>query len=707
MTTLTAVAVISAVDRASAVFGRVAAAARSAAGTYGHATGRMQRANERMGRVVTTGFALPAAAGITALIARTQEFEKRVVGLQIAGITDNLQNGVVNFEKLRSEAEATKREALGISKALSVSPTLLIAASEAALKMGLSQEKVSKLTQMSGSVHIQDPQISPEKATEFLGSMGILFNAGTDGRDYNKDIERIANQWLLTANATRTTASRLEEGLRQFAPLFASFGESFHSTAALVGAMVQAGQTDVESGTALKSLGVRMLKPPADAREAMLLAGIDRGKFMDLQAVSVSKAFSSLKKLTDVKLSGQQKDSLFKLLKEGGDNKLFGDTEYVNRLAANYNEMTGAKTQEARDRNMERILMSVTAGGGRIKMFELIKELAQKLEKGELTDQQMAMIGDGRHLSRYKALFKLIKFLDELKGKLSAVNDEVTTTGNKLWKESSAGKWEGAVAALDRAFIRLRESPAIIGAMEGFERLATVVAELPPHFVQLAGGVMIAGLGIASVGTALNGLAAIAARPLLFAGIGAAAFAAYEIYQNWDRLKQLAADPVKFEVLFPEAPDWLKWLMRGPAEAAAKQEEAARLDAEGKTLSARASKFFKWVFDPGWTFGNDFNQPGFRPKDYRVGPYGLPPLSTLDPIGRLPMFAQPSLLDLSIMKDMKVQADVQGEVAGRVELNATIKVDGPGQVVNQSSSGGDIRGKLNTGKSMPDTGAGK
>lgn len=32
------------------------------------------------------------------------------------------------------------------------------------------------------------------------------------------------------------------------------------------------------------------------------------------------------------------------------------------------------------------------------------------------------------------------------------------------------------------------------------------------------------------------------------------------VYENWDKLKQLAKDPIKFDVIFPEAPDWIKWL---------------------------------------------------------------------------------------------------------------------------------------------------
>ena len=37
--------------------------------------------------------------------------------------------------------------------------------------------------------------------------------------------------------------------------------------------------------------------------------------------------------------------------------------------------------------------------------------------------------------------------------------------------------------------------------------------------------------------------------------------AAYWVYDNWAKLKELAADPLKFDIIFPEAPDWLKGFM--------------------------------------------------------------------------------------------------------------------------------------------------
>jgi hypothetical protein len=88
MTTLTATAIISAIDRASPVFARVGAAAQAVAGRYNAiAAGAAGAA-----RAVTGTFALPAIAGLTALISRTQDFNRALVGIDVAGIADKARS---------------------------------------------------------------------------------------------------------------------------------------------------------------------------------------------------------------------------------------------------------------------------------------------------------------------------------------------------------------------------------------------------------------------------------------------------------------------------------------------------------------------------------------------------------------------------------------------------------------------------------------
>lgn len=519
MATLTSKLVISLVDQVSgpargmlAQLKALQTAARTAPMAALAAEGkRFGAATQRFSAAVST----PLGIGMAALIQSTQEFEKALVGVQIAGIADNLKDGVVNFGKLRSEAEATKQEALALSEALRLNPDGLLKAGEAAAKMGLPAKNLATLMKMAGSVNIQDHSLSPDQAAEFLGSMGINFKAGDKGfergsgsGDYNADITKLANQLLGVANMTRTSAGRLQEGLRQFAPLYAGFGVTFAEASSMIGAMVQAGQLDTESGTALKSLGVRMLAPTAQGREAMLKAGIDRSQFMDLSAVSGSKAFGDLMKLTDVRLKTKQRDALKAKLVQGEKDKKFLDEGWQQEFLRMYNDATGANTAEAREANMERVLMSLTTGGGKIDMFGFMKMLADKMEKGELTDAQMSKLGEGRHLSKYKALFALMPKMLELLDKTKDLKSEYTDSGTQLWRESSAGRWQGALASMQRAFVRLRESEGITRLIDSLSRLGEAIAKAPPAVVEALGKALVGLAIVGPVGLALSGTAA-------------------------------------------------------------------------------------------------------------------------------------------------------------------------------------------------------
>jgi hypothetical protein len=515
MATMQATAIISAVDRATPVFSRVAASAAALARSHQATAASFSR----VGALATAAFALPAVAGFNALISRTQDFEKALVGVKIAGIADNLEKGVVNFEAINEQAAKTREEAMRLSKALALSPTGLLQSGEAALKMGLAADKVSRLMEMSGSVHIQDREITMQKAAEFLGTQGLLFGAGKDGRDYNTDITKIANQWLGVANMTRTSASKIEEGLRQFAPLYSSFGETFGNTAALIGGMVQAGQMDVESGTALKSLGVRLLKPTREGLKSLEMAGIDRSKFMDLTPVTGKIAWSNLSRMTDVQLSKPHRKALESMLLAGERGNLFQNEEYQQRLLQLYNNATGARSQDAKDRNQQRILLSLLTGGGKIKMMDFIVALGEAMESGKLTPAQMAHIGEGRHLSRYQALFKMLPFVKELREKLRDVNSEFTDGGNKIWRDSDAGKWEAAVASMDRALIKLRSSEGVRALIGVFETIADKIATLPPGVSEAGGKFLALAAAFTAFGLAAKGvqmaLSTLAGNPLM------------------------------------------------------------------------------------------------------------------------------------------------------------------------------------------------
>jgi hypothetical protein len=571
MATVTATAVIRAIDQASPVFRAVGASAKGVAGVYGGIgaaasaaaarTAGVAAAVDNTGRRVMSTFALPAMLGFGALIQRTQEFEKALYGVQVAGIADNLENGAVNFERIRRDAEMVRDAAMAFSKAMNLSPEGFMKAGEAAGKIGLGAQQLREVMRLSGFVRQQDRDISQERAAEFIGSRMKIYKLDGADKDYEKEAQVLTNQWLGVANMTMTSASRVAGGLKMFESLFAHFGNNFAQNASLIGAMVQAGYDDSESGVALRSAGARVIVPTAGGRDAMLAmreAGIKREKYMNLSALSSKEAFNNLIKMTDVTLSKQDRALLRKMLNEGAEQKKFLDPNWHQELLREYNRMTGADVagQEARDRNADRLGMATMAGGGKVDMFRYLQDIAAGIASGKITDVQLAHLFEKRQLARMQGLFRMMNEVNRVYDKIKDINTEFTEAGNLLWKTSDAGRWEGAIAALDRALVRLRGSEGVRSLVGGFEKLSNFIADLPKGVVDFGGKAMLASVGVAALGAALAGISRVAASPamrLLAGGAGLAyLLGGSELLQGFDRLD--ARDPAMPQFLAPNAP---------------------------------------------------------------------------------------------------------------------------------------------------------
>lgn len=110
--------------------------------------------------------------------------------------------------------------------------------------------------------------------------------------------------------------------------------------------------------------------------------------------------------------------------------------------------------------------------------------------------------------------------------------------------------------------------------VNGFSDAAMAVGDfmeknqsLSNYLMTGVGGAALIGLGAGLMGVAkwatglTSTLAVLKGFGLLtfqFAIIAAGIATAYWIYDNWERLKQLAAEPLQFSAIFPEAPEWLK-----------------------------------------------------------------------------------------------------------------------------------------------------
>ena len=197
--------------------------------------------------------------------------------------------------------------------------------------------------------------------------------------------------------------------------------------------------------------------------------------------------------------------------------------------------------------------------------------------------------------------------------------------------------------------------------------------------------------------------------------VAAGALAGFLAYENWDKI-QAAVDRVKSG--FVQARDELarmwdivqkNWRSTGLGKLAdALGTMASGLRQAGEDVwrqlhgtqapKVAAANAFSMEAASRYAIYAAANRPGGIPY---LGDPGLRPIRPGDapPLIRDVAPMGPTTVDVT----GKVGAVVTGTVHGRMESDVRIKVEGPGRVIEQRSSGGDISGPLKTGEAMQDT----
>jgi len=670
---LNANAVITAVDRFSGPVGRMAGALNA-----------LTRVSNRANAVATSArragsaMAGPMAMGLGAIIYGTQEFEKKALGLRIASIADSMDRfGNIDHGKIARDAEAIKASSLATSTMLGVSPTGLIEAAEAAAKMGIALKQADAIMRTSAILNMIDPDVGHGTAAELMGTLGLQFKAPTDADGYSKWIAATGDKIAMVASATRTSVSRIQDGLRQFSGVFATFGASIDETGALLGGMVQGGLMDEESGTALKSSALRFIKPTFEGTAAMTALGIDRRNYMDLTGSDPYRATNQLMRMFTGYIKKDNKAWILNELQKAQKEGRGADPEHIDRIAGYINNLTGDK--ETIEDTYLKVLNTITSAGGKVDIFKYLSDVAGMVKDGKISDAQLATIFEGRHIARMKTLFnqwgEVMRVLD-----ISQRAQGQGLDAAKLeYQQSAYGRWESALSSLQRAAIRLRETDGINAVVTSLGNLANAVASMPSGAIEVIGKTAAAFVALSAVGWTLGGVAM---------GISAVAAA----------LGAFAAIPSAPILAVSAALATLVTAMTGWESIA----NAAKVLSETfQTIGNAISSFMSSIggvleklnlmpkIEKSGAATNTYDYGAYR---HGVNPDGTPKgmIRDIDPN------AGPQTVDVT----GRVDANVQGTVQGRVDVEVTVK--GGGEVTKKS--GGDLKGSLQTGKSMSDAG---
>jgi hypothetical protein len=147
----------------------------------------------------------------------------------------------------------------------------------------------------------------------------------------------------------------------------------------------------------------------------------------------------------------------------------------------------------------------------------------------------------------------LADFINKITGKMGGASDYLANNPRVANGITTALAVGGALL-----------SAKIMKSIFGIARGLTIAGAVGSGAAMGAAAGAGAGLAAGAKQFGIAGLLARAAIPIAvtFVGFEAITYA----YQNWEKFKALAADPVKVNTIFPEAPSWLQWIMKRAAE---------------------------------------------------------------------------------------------------------------------------------------------
>lgn len=278
MTLLTATAVITAVDRASAVFGKVAASARAAAGTFGN----VGRAADRAGTSMTTGLGAAAAFGGVFALAGEREIDRLLRLTQSAGELSDEHRNIL------------KSSALAASLSTGLAATDIIKAQQALIQGGIDVDAAARMSGMMAMIS-RSNDISADKVAEDAINVANAFGfAMATTEDKIASMTRALEFMSTVPNLSTETWSGLRTSLKYAAPVAGALGIKIEELGAALSILADAGFKGEEGGTALRTILTRLVAPTRQARLELRAMGIsvedlykmDSGRLGDMKSLA-------------------------------------------------------------------------------------------------------------------------------------------------------------------------------------------------------------------------------------------------------------------------------------------------------------------------------------------------------------------------------------------------------------------------------------
>lgn len=548
MATLTTTAVIRAHDQLTGPLNAMASKVAAINNRF------RQGAAQLGGAVRNNMFAAGAGVlGITTMFQQAKAFEEKIFGVGVASIPDTLRDGGDAAAEAAVKMQAARVAAMGLSRALSMDPTVAAGIQESVAKAGVASDHVADFAKTIGMLKLTDKEANVEAISDWGASLSTLYREYMKLKGLNpaEFFNKAADAAAIGAAETSLSTGTFLEGLRQFAAVTASFGATPQQNAAWMAAAKKAsGQNHIELGQTLKVMTLRLLSPTAQNLEAFNRLGLKRSDYFEggSGSISAARATASLAAMTQGKLRGKERTFFLNEIERATRPGALKDDDaydlWSNKMKAQLGKVLGLDmTQDANKERVTRMWESaLVSGSGRVKFDKLFSDLAKVKDKdptavvSSFEQRRSAQIiglldafkEDELGNSIYKQLIEAIEKSDGrmLKSALEAFD------------KSPYGRMMAMEAALKRFSVAIMGSRAATAVLNNLATALQSLDKLNPNALNF--GVMAAMLGLiagpakaaagglllmASAGTAaIASLARFAALPFLRMAAGLQAF---------------------------------------------------------------------------------------------------------------------------------------------------------------------------------------
>lgn len=729
MTTMQAAAVITAVDRASAVFHRVGAAAAAQARMFTSAAGAARSYATTASSAVGAGGLLAAAISV--------DGEK-----QLDHLTRLMQSA---GELSASQRDALKNSALEASLKTGVKALDLIQAQREAIQGGVDPATSMAMTEIFAKVS-RSNGIEAAKVAEDAINVSNALGLAMDGVDEKvASLTKSMEFMSVVPNLSTESWEGLRTSLKYAAPVAGALKIPIEELGAALSILADAGFKGEQGGTALRTILLRAIAPTRQARLEMRALGIDLDKLYRFDASKLGDTKGLAERVRGAGL-GQGVD-LERELQSLADPSKFdgvyawqdkaqevlskslnikkGDAEgrgilnkvltgHVNAASSGFDletffrgiakmpiqalkELTGTqRTAQAETlrKKINEILKLPT--GERVSRLRFLANEFERLMPGAI-DRRAEPVMDGFAFAVDRAVAAMVRLrsaifdsgvgagLANVLGQASTAVERFAKTNPQALRDITIAL--AGLAALGPAAVVLRSVGGALAVV------SAAVARLGASRLILGGGLAALLLGDVGkmftpdtfdpFGTAISPYDRLRGA---VSGFGAEALGAFGDVSTaatnaYNEVRQLFGFAAGTSPLLDGINLVVKALELGTASIKYWRENLPAI--LGGKPTTPAGEEGSWVRN-AWDKGNSVFDRLRKPTDTPL-------------IGDVGRFAAPGLL-------APQRVDVQGQADVKVQNEITVRVEGPGTVVDQRGGQGQATVPLNTGKTMPDTG---